>query len=141
MHRITKLNGGDINVINGPDEMLICGLTMGADGGIGSTYNVIPAWYCALYEAFRRGDFAAARDWHDVVEGEVLRPDLASTVVADALRDLGAPPVRLTQLARLRALAPHVRGIGIEIKPVVHIAGIRCRMVAKEGFEPSTQGL
>ena len=28
LHRITELNGGDINVLNGPDEMLICGLTM-----------------------------------------------------------------------------------------------------------------
>ena len=32
MHRICELNGGDINVLNGPDEMLLCGLAMGADG-------------------------------------------------------------------------------------------------------------
>ncbi|MBR4236051.1 MAG: dihydrodipicolinate synthase family protein [Clostridia bacterium] len=61
MHRITELNGGDINVINGPDEMLICGLTMGADGGIGSTYNLMPERFLRLYNAFRAGRFEEAR--------------------------------------------------------------------------------
>lgn len=62
MQRIAQLNGGDINVINGPDETLICGLTMGADGGIGSTYNLMGDWYVELYSAFRAGDFQKARD-------------------------------------------------------------------------------
>lgn len=61
MHRICELNGGDINVINGPDQMLICGLIMGADGGIGTTYNVMPEWFCELYDAFRNGDYETAR--------------------------------------------------------------------------------
>ncbi len=61
MHRITELNGGDINVINGPDEMLILGLTMGADGGIGSTYNLMPDRFLKLFRAFRAGDFETAR--------------------------------------------------------------------------------
>lgn len=62
LHRITQLNGGDINVINGPDETLVCGLTMGADGGIGSTYNLMGDWYVELYNAFRAGDFQKARE-------------------------------------------------------------------------------
>ena len=61
MQQITLLNGGDINVINGPDESLICGLTMGADGGIGSTYNLMGAWYVELYDAFCAGEFEKAR--------------------------------------------------------------------------------
>ena len=61
MRRIIELTGGDINVINGPDEMLICGLTMGADAGIGSTYNVMPGEYVKLFNSFRSGDFAAAQ--------------------------------------------------------------------------------
>ena len=61
MHRIAELNGGDINVINGPDEMLLCGLSMGADAGIGSTYNVMPGEFVKLYNAFRAGDWAAAQ--------------------------------------------------------------------------------
>jgi len=61
MQQITLINSGDINVINGPDESLICGLTMGADGGIGSTYNLMGAWYVELYNAFTAGKFEKAR--------------------------------------------------------------------------------
>ena len=50
LQRIKQL--GNINVINGPDETLLCGLCMGADGGIGSTYNLMPGWFVKLYEAF-----------------------------------------------------------------------------------------
>lgn len=61
MHRIVELNDGNINVINGPDEMLLCGLSMGADAGIGSTYNVMPGEFVKLYNAFSSGDFASAQ--------------------------------------------------------------------------------
>ncbi len=62
LHRIKELNNGDINVINGPDEMLICGLSMGADAGIGSTYNVLCSEYCKLYDLFMKGDIRAAQE-------------------------------------------------------------------------------
>lgn len=61
MSRIKSLCNGDINVINGPDEMLICGLTMGADAGIGSTYNVMCREFKKLYNAFAQGNFEEAR--------------------------------------------------------------------------------
>lgn len=61
MRKVLELNAGNINVINGPDEMLICGLTMGADAGIGSTYNIMPDRYVELYGRFARGDFEGAR--------------------------------------------------------------------------------
>ena len=61
MHRIKELRGGNINVINGPDETLLCGLTMGADGGIGATYNVMPKLFTQIYNNFKAGDLEAAR--------------------------------------------------------------------------------
>ncbi len=61
MRRIKELDGGDINVINGPDEMLICGLSMGADAGIGSTYNLMCAEYVKLRNQFLAGDLEGAR--------------------------------------------------------------------------------
>lgn len=61
MHRIKELRGGNINVINGPDECLLCGLSMGADGGIGATYNVMPKLYAKIYSSFRAGDIDTAR--------------------------------------------------------------------------------
>ncbi len=60
MSRYKKLEGGNINIINGPDEMLVLGLQMGADGGIGSTYNNMPRTYVALYNAFKAGKFEEA---------------------------------------------------------------------------------
>lgn len=62
MHRIKALRGGNINVINGPDECLLCGLTMGADGGIGSTYNVMPKLYTRIYNSFQAGNLADAQE-------------------------------------------------------------------------------
>lgn len=63
MRKLCEVNNGDINIINGPDEMLICGLIMGADGGIGSTYNVMPDWYVKLYEAASKGNWDEAKQW------------------------------------------------------------------------------
>lgn len=62
MRRIKELNGGNINVLNGPDETLLCGLTMGADGGVGATYNIMPKLYCRLYEAFKAGRMEEAQE-------------------------------------------------------------------------------
>lgn len=61
MHRIKSLQGGDVNVLNGPDETLLCGLSMGADGGIGGTYNVMPRVFRGIYDRFRAGDVAGAQ--------------------------------------------------------------------------------
>lgn len=48
-------------VYNGWDEMFIAGLTMGADGGIGSTYNLMADKFIDIYNYFQKGDLAAAR--------------------------------------------------------------------------------
>ncbi len=60
MNRLSRLQDGNVNVLNGPDETLLCGLMMGADGGIGSTYNVMPGLYQRLYQAFSEGSFRQA---------------------------------------------------------------------------------
>jgi N-acetylneuraminate lyase len=46
-------------VFNGRDEVLAAGLLMGADGGIGSTYNVFPNLYVDLFAS------ASAAKWED----------------------------------------------------------------------------
>ena len=61
MQRIKLLRGGAVNVLNGPDECLLCGLAMGADGGIGATYNVMPGVFRKLYDAFREGNLQEAQ--------------------------------------------------------------------------------
>ncbi len=63
LRKTKEVNGGNINLINGPDETLLCGLIMGADGGIGTTYNVMPEWYVKLFDAFKKGDLVTAQEY------------------------------------------------------------------------------
>ncbi len=51
----------ELFVFNGFDEMLVAGLSMGADGGIGSTYNFMPEIILAIYNNFVKGDIQAAQ--------------------------------------------------------------------------------
>ena len=62
MSHIKQLKGGNINVINGPDETLLCGLTMGADGGIGGTYNCMPLLFRQIFDYFKAGELEKARE-------------------------------------------------------------------------------
>lgn len=55
----------DLVVFNGFDEMLVAGLSMGADGGIGSTYNFMPKIILDIYNSFNQGDIAAAQKAQD----------------------------------------------------------------------------
>ena len=48
-------------VYNGYDEMFLCGLVMGADGGIGSTYNFMADKFIRMREKFAAGDIDGAR--------------------------------------------------------------------------------
>lgn len=48
-------------VYNGFDEMLLAGLSMGADGGIGSTYNLIGEKYVAIQKLFSENRMEEAR--------------------------------------------------------------------------------
>ena len=48
-------------VFNGPDEQFVSGLAMGADGGIGGTYAVMPELFLKMYDLVKAGDVPAAR--------------------------------------------------------------------------------
>ncbi len=61
MRNIIELAPNELTVLSGSDEVCIAGLAMGAHGAIGSTYNVMPATFAALYQAFRAGDVAEAQ--------------------------------------------------------------------------------
>ena len=123
MHRIAELNGGDINVLNGPDEMLICGLTMGADGGIGTTYNVMPGWFCELYDAFRAGDHETARKTQFRINRviEILRRYTTIPAVKESFRFRGidagnaAYPGRVFTPEESAALQRELREAGIDV--------------------------
>ena len=53
--RLKDLTYGEMNILNGPDEMLLQGLSAGADGGIGTTYNLLLPRFKQLYGCFLAG--------------------------------------------------------------------------------------
>ena len=57
-----KMDGGeDFVVFNGPDEQLVSGLAMGADGGIGGTYAVMPELYLKIMDLVAEGKIPEAQ--------------------------------------------------------------------------------
>ena len=63
--RQAKMNGKDIVIFNGPDEQFVGGRLIGAEGGIGGTYGVMPEVYVKLDELIKNGEFEAARELQD----------------------------------------------------------------------------
>jgi len=53
--------GPDFLVYSGCDEMAVSGLLSGADGLIGSFYNLMPELFIEIYQAVKNGDIETAR--------------------------------------------------------------------------------
>lgn len=60
LYKLMQLKQAGAVIYNGQDEVLAAGLLMGADGGIGSTYNVAPQLYAELFRHTRRGEWDRA---------------------------------------------------------------------------------
>ena len=58
--RQAAINGKDVVVFNGPDEQFVGGRLIGADGGIGGTYGVMPQLFVKLNSLLEAGDFENA---------------------------------------------------------------------------------
>lgn len=58
--KITASVGDKIDILNGPDECMICGLSVGADGAIGTTYNIAPKLAVEIYDKFKANDMTGA---------------------------------------------------------------------------------
>jgi N-acetylneuraminate lyase len=59
--RSLDIAGNDFDLPWGVDEMLLAGLSTGARGGVGSTYNWAPRLYMDLISAHEKGDLTEAR--------------------------------------------------------------------------------
>lgn len=57
-----KTEHPDMTILNGFDEMLLSGLAAGADGGIGSTYNILAPVIRNIWEGFLTGDQTKAQE-------------------------------------------------------------------------------
>lgn len=60
--QIFKAEGGEDHIVfNGPDEQFLAGRALGADGGIGGTYAVMPELFLRLDELFKEGAMEEAK--------------------------------------------------------------------------------
>ena len=62
MYKLSEVKQSGAVIFNGYDEVLCAGLLMGADGGIGSFYNLVPELFLKVYDDARAGQWGAARE-------------------------------------------------------------------------------
>ncbi len=67
-----KASDPDLIVYNGYDEMAICGLSLGCDGAIGSTYNVIAPLIIRLRKLCLANDYQAALAVQSVINDYIV---------------------------------------------------------------------
>ena len=60
-YRLSLLRNTGATVFNGYDEMLVAGLLMGANGGIGTFYNLVPELFVEVYQLGCAGKWTEAR--------------------------------------------------------------------------------
>jgi len=61
LYRMSLLTRPERCIFNGRDEVLAAGLLMGADGGIGTFYNLVPELFVRIYTAAVAGRWEEAR--------------------------------------------------------------------------------
>ena len=62
---VNQIDGGRLNNLNGPDEMMLSSLVIGADGAIGTTYNIVPKVAVKIFESFKAGDLKTALEYQN----------------------------------------------------------------------------
>ncbi len=65
--------GADFTVFNGPDEQFIAGRMIGADGGIGGTYAVMPELFLAMDACVAKGDVIGARKYQNLANAIIYK--------------------------------------------------------------------
>jgi N-acetylneuraminate lyase len=61
LFRMSLLRRPERCIFNGRDEVVVAGLLMGADGGIGTFYNLVPELFVQIYAAAVAGRWEEAR--------------------------------------------------------------------------------
>ena len=72
LYKLHQISESGKVIFNGRDEVFAAGLLMGADGGIGSFYNVVPELFLRIYDSARSGQWEEARRAQDQVN-ELIR--------------------------------------------------------------------
>lgn len=86
LQQFKSIGGNDFIVFNGPDEQYLAGRIMGADGGIGGTYGVMPELFLRIEESFLSGDILQAQKWQFVVNDIIS--DMLQLPIYGAIKEL-----------------------------------------------------
>ena len=62
----------DVNIINGPDELLALGLTAGCDAGIGTTYSLMVPYFKKVYNGVKSGNMEEALKYQQLISGIII---------------------------------------------------------------------
>lgn len=122
LYRMRMVKQSGVTVFCGRDEVLVAGLLMGADGGIGTFYNLLPEVVVRLYADARAGEWEAARREQDRINALVRA--LADVPLFPAVKQLLAwgglpcgeclPPREPLTAAQQETLRTRVRAAGLE---------------------------
>ena len=58
-----RADEGKWDILHGFDEELLCGLSLGAKGAVGSTFNYLAPLYLKIMKAFEVGNMEEAREY------------------------------------------------------------------------------
>lgn len=61
LYKMANIKQRGCVIYNGRDEVLVAGMLMGADGGIGTFYNLAPEWFVEVFTLAGAGRWAEAR--------------------------------------------------------------------------------
>ncbi|MCX6326947.1 MAG: dihydrodipicolinate synthase family protein [Bacteroidia bacterium] len=62
MQKCIAFENGRYQILHGFDEVLLCGLSLGAKAAVGSTFNFLAPLYLKIWKAFDNSDSAQARE-------------------------------------------------------------------------------
>jgi N-acetylneuraminate lyase len=113
----------EANFINGPDQMLLFGLTAGCEAGIGTTYNYLLPEVKKVYTAFSRGDLLEAQNNQSYVSRICAAISGVNIIMSTKfiLSRLGydvyypIPPMRKLTSEEETALILRLRAVGMNI--------------------------
>ena len=122
-----KANAGkEFLVFNGPDEQFLGGRIMGADGGIGGTYGIMPELYCELDKCFIAGEIEKAQFIQSNINRFITRlltfPSLYGACKAIlSLRGIETGSPRLPLLSVKEENWSELKALNLEIEELIQV--------------------
>ena len=88
-----EFKGGKYDLLFGRDEILLCSMTLGAKGAIGSTFNFAAPLYVKIIESYNAGDLATAKKLqlksHEMIRALFSQDVAALPAQKEVMREIG----------------------------------------------------